>query len=129
MQKWILFLMLFVCAGLLIALGFALWGSLNKKKAQDVANKTPNAKELLDLLQREENSLEQLKNFSSIACKFSKQYLQEMDDFDLEFIVILTAHQNVNAKLILEVERHFKNINPTRKTLLDEALSIGLKHR
>ncbi|WP_300795394.1 hypothetical protein [Helicobacter sp. UBA3407] len=40
-----------------------------------------------------------------------------------------TSHKSVNAKLILEAERHFKQLNPERKTLLEKALNVGLKHR
>ncbi|TLD84073.1 hypothetical protein LS70_004525 [Helicobacter sp. MIT 11-5569] len=129
MQSWILILILFICVLLVIAFGYALWNSKGKKDSKNPSTKIPNAKELLEMLKEKGNSLEQLKSYSKIACAHYEQYMQEIKDFDLEFVAILTAHKNVNAKLILEIERHFKNINPERKALLDQALTVGLGSR
>lgn len=116
------------CFFLLVAFGFALWSNKEKNKIKkDI--KIPNAKELLELLRNDKNSLEDLRRYSDIAYTHYKNYMQECNDFDLKFIADLTTHKNVNAKLILEIERGFKNIDPTRKTLLDQALSLGLKNR
>ncbi|MBX7490256.1 hypothetical protein [Helicobacter turcicus] len=129
MQSWILITILFVCVLLLIAFGFALWNSKTKKNSNTPQTKIPNAQELLELLKAKDNTLESLSKHSQTACKFYERYMDECDDFDLEFVAILTAHKNVNAKLILEIERRFKTLNPARKTLLDKALTFGLGHR
>lgn len=130
MQSWILITILFICVLLLIvAFGFALWNSKTKKDSNTQQIKIPNAQELLELLKAEDNTLESLSKHSQTACKFYERYMEECDDFDLEFVAILTAHKSVNAKLILEIERRFKTLNPSRKTLLDKALSFGLGHR
>ncbi|MCI5969086.1 hypothetical protein [Helicobacter sp.] len=129
MQSWILLTILLICLLFLIALGFALSNSKTKKDSKDTQPKIPNAQELLKLLKTEENTLESLHQYSKTACAFYNRYMQECNDFDLEFIAILSAHKNVNAKLILEIERNFKTLNPARKTLLDKALTLGLGYR
>ncbi|WP_299547734.1 hypothetical protein [uncultured Helicobacter sp.] len=130
MEKWILILIVLICVILLIAFGFALWSGQKKQSSpKKVSNRIPTAKELLELLQDNTNTLADLKAHSNTACANYEHYMQEQSDFDLEFVAILTAHKSVNAKLILEVERNFKSINPARKTLLDQALSLGLGNR
>ncbi len=133
MQKedWILFLVFLIGGLLLIALFFVFLGDkmFNKKETPSDTLKIPNAQELLELLKDKTNDLKKLEQYSKLAFAHYQQYMQEIENFDLEFIAILTSHKSVSAKLILEVERHFKQLNPTRKELLEKALGMGLKHR
>ncbi|MDE5603208.1 MAG: hypothetical protein K2I71_04740, partial [Helicobacter sp.] len=96
---------------------------------QKKQEKIPNAKELLELLQQKDNTLEILYQCSNLAKIHYTSYFQENENFDLEFVGILSSHKNVNAKLILEIEKYFKSINPNRKELLDKALENGLSKR
>ncbi|MBD5164521.1 hypothetical protein [Helicobacter sp.] len=132
MQKedWILFLVFLIGGLLLIALFFVFLGDkFNKKETTSDTLKIPNAQEILELLKDKKNDLKQLEQYSKLAFAHYQQYMQEIESFDLEFITILTSHKGVSAKLILEVERHFKQLNPARKELLEKALGMGLKHR
>ncbi|WP_279127853.1 hypothetical protein [Helicobacter winghamensis] len=129
MESWIFTLILCVCIILLIVFGFALWSGQKTKESKNNKKAIPTAKELLELLRDKNNTLEDLQTYSNTAYTYYERYMQENNDFDLEFIAILTAHKSVNAKLILEIERKFKSINPARKALLDQALTLGLGHR
>ncbi len=131
MQKedWILALIFLICGLLLIALVFALWSNKSAHKEQKSQTKIPSAQELLESLQTKENDLNILREYSKFACENYERYMGEMEDFDLKFIAILTSHKGVNAKLILEIERYFKKLAPSRKELLDQALTVGLEHR
>lgn len=126
------FILVFLIVGLLlIALFFVFLGDKMFGKKQTTQNlpKIPNAQEVLILLKDKDNDLHKLEQYSKLASEHYAQYMQEIENFDLEFVAILTSHKGVNAKLILEVERHFKQQNPERKSLLDQALGMGLKHR
>ncbi|TLD86787.1 hypothetical protein [Helicobacter sp. MIT 05-5294] len=133
MQKedWILFLVFLIVGLLLIALFFVFLGDrmFGKGKTAQNAPKIPNAQEVLTQLKDQSKDLHQLEFYSQLAFAQYAQYMQEVENFDLEFIAILTSHKSVNAKLILEVEKHFKQLNPKRKELLEKALGVGLKRR
>lgn len=130
MQKdsWILLLIIFIIGLLLVALLIALLKQKRVQKSQAI-EKIPSAQELLELLKQKDNTLAKLASYSTLAKAHYMQYMQEIPNFDLEAVAILTAHKNVNSKLILEVEKYFKSLNPSRKELLDKALSIGLSKR
>lgn len=132
MQKgdWILFLVFLIGGLLLIALFFVFLGDKMFHKKQTTPDfKIPNAKEILELLKDKQNDLKKLEQYSNLAFAHYRQYMQEIENFDLEFIAILTSHKGVSAKLILEAEKHFKQLNPARKELLEKALNVGLKRR
>lgn len=130
MQSWVLILIIFVVVSLAVALFIAfLHDKSIKNRIKEKEPKVPNAQELLESLKDKSNDLNKLAQYSNLAYTHYMQYMSEMSDFDLEFIAILTSHKSVNAKLILEAERHFKQLNPERKTLLEKALNVGLKHR
>ncbi|WP_104722556.1 hypothetical protein [Helicobacter mesocricetorum] len=127
-KDWILVL-IFLSIGLVfIALFFIFFFKKNTPQSKK-QEKIPNAKELLELLAQKENTLEMLYQYSNLAKIHHTSYFQESENFDLEFVSILASHKNVNAKLVLEVEKYFKSINPERKELLDKALESGLNKR
>ena len=127
MQSWMLIGIVVICVMLFVAFGFALWST--KKPPILQHSSVPKAQELLGLLRSQENTLQSLRKYSQIACEYYGQYMREYQDFDLEFVAIRTAHKNVNAQLILEIERHFKSLNPSRKGMLDKALTSALGRR
>ncbi|WP_297812505.1 hypothetical protein [uncultured Helicobacter sp.] len=131
MQKEILiFSSIFVIVlVLLIALFIALKREKPRKIQEESNFEIPNASTLLESLKKQNNDLNTLAKYADLAFIHYDRYMEEMPDFDLEFFAILTSHKGVNAKLILEVERHFKQANPARKELLEQALNVGLKHR
>lgn len=130
MQSWILIVIVLVVVILAVALFVAfLRDKSMKNRLKEKEVKIPNAQEILELLKDKKNDLNKLEQYSNLAYIHYKQYMEEMPDFDLDFVAILTSHKGVNAKLILEVERNFKQANPARKELLEKALNMGLEHR
>ena len=124
----ILSIIVLVVLALLIAL-FVAFKREKPKTYQEKEFEIPNATKLLELLKDPSNNLNTLEKYAKYAHSHYAQYMQEVPDFDLEFVTILTAHKGVNAKLVLEIEKKFKALNPERKALLDKALSVGLGHR
>ena len=124
----ILSIIVLVVLALLIAL-FVAFKREKPKTYQEKEFEIPNATKLLELLKDPSNNLNTLEKYAKNAHSHYAQYMQEVPDFDLEFVAILTAHKGVNAKLVLEIEKKFKALNPERKALLDKALSVGLGHR
>ena len=124
----ILSIIVLVVLALLIAL-FVAFKREKPKTYQEKEFEIPNATKLLELLKDPSNNLNTLEKYAKYAHSHYAQYMQEVPDFDLEFVAILTAHKGVNAKLVLEIEKKFKTLNPERKALLDKALSVGLGHR
>lgn len=124
----ILSIIVLVVLALLIAL-FVAFKREKPKTYQEKEFEIPNATKLLELLKDPSNNLNTLEKYAKYAHSHYAQYMQEVPDFDLEFVAILTAHKGVNAKLVLEIEKKFKALNPERKALLDKALSVGLGHR
>lgn len=124
----ILSIIVLVVLALLIAL-FVAFKREKPKTYQEKEFEIPNATKLLELLKDPSNNLNTLEKYAKYAHSHYAQYMQEVPDFDLEFVAILTAHKGVNAKLVLEIEKKFKVLNPERKALLDKALSVGLGHR
>lgn len=130
MQSWILIVIVLVVVILAVALFVAfLRDKSMKNRLKEKEVKIPNAQEILELLKDKNNDLNKLEQYSNLASIHYRRYMEEMPDFDLDFVAILTSHKGVNAKLILEVERNFKQANPARKELLEKALNMGLKHR
>lgn len=123
----VVFIILFVILLLFVWLVFAFLHTKTSKKQTII--KDYSAHEILELVKDSNNSLSALEEYSKIAKAHYHRYMGEISDFDLEFVVVLSAHKHVNAKLILEVERYFKVENPNRATLLDNALGAGLKKR
>lgn len=125
-------LILGVVALIVLALLIALFIAFKREKPKihkENEFEIPNAAKLLELLRDPNNNLNTLTKYADYAHSHYIQYMQEIPDFDLEFVAILTAHKSVNAKLVLEIEKKFKALNPERKALLDKALSVGLGHR
>ena len=125
-------LILSIVALIVLALLIALFIAFKREKPKIHNEKEfeiPNAAKLLELLRDPNNNLNTLTKYADYAHSHYIQYMQEIPNFDLEFIAILTAHKSVNAKLILEIEKRFKALNPERKALLAKALSVGLGHR
>ncbi|MDD6056137.1 MAG: hypothetical protein SOW25_01515 [Helicobacter sp.] len=118
-----------VCIVLLFVALFVALKRQKRAKKEVESLKIPSAEELLELLENKNNDLKKLESLVSLAKAHFRQYTQEISDFDLKVIAILSAHKGVNTKLILDTEKHFSSLNPTRKELLSKALSIGLSNR
>lgn len=127
-KDWILIL-IFLSIGLIFIALFFIFFFYKNTQAPKKQEKIPNAKEILELLGQRGNTLESLQQYSNLAKIHHSSYFQENENFDLEFVSILASHKNVNAKLVLEVEKYFKSMNPNRKELLDKALGSGLNKR
>ncbi|TLE13995.1 hypothetical protein LS72_009270 [Helicobacter apodemus] len=127
-KDWVL-VIIFLSIGLIFISLFFIFFFYKNTQPQKKQEKMPNAKEILELLRQKENTLESLHQYSSLAKIHHTSYFQENENFDLEFVSILASHKNVNAKLVLEIEKYFKSINPNRKELLDKALESGLNKR
>ncbi|PZT47375.1 hypothetical protein B6S12_09395 [Helicobacter valdiviensis] len=128
-EDWILVLVFLVIGLLFIGLVFVFF-TFRGKEAKEVSIKARlSAKELLEFLNTKENDLQKLQEYSEIAKSYYLEYLEEYSDFDVEFVVGLSSHKAVNAKLVLEVERYFKKINPAREKLIEKALVKGLDRR
>ncbi|CAM2950017.1 hypothetical protein [Helicobacter burdigaliensis] len=127
-EDWILVLVFLIIGLLFIGLVFVFF-AFGGKENQHSSKSKLSAKELLKALNAKENDLQKLQEYSEIAKNYYLEYLEEYKDFDVEFVVGLSAHKSVNAKLVLEVERYFKKINPTREKLIERALVKGLDKR
>lgn len=101
----------------------------NKESKDEPQEDIPTPKDLIVLLENKKNTLKELEHYSQIALKHYRHYMQQMPNFDLEFLIVLVAHKSVNAKLILEVERFFKSSDPNRVEVIEKALGVGLKGR
>lgn len=120
-------IILFAIFILFVALVFAFIKTNNRNKRVQVDDYS--ALEILSILEDSNNTLERLKYYSDIAKMHYNRYMGEVENFDLKVVAILSSHKSVNAKLVLEVERYFKNENPSRKQLIDKALGAGLSNR
>lgn len=122
---WILGICVFL---LLVAFIFAMFFLKNPKKKTE-NEKRMKAKDLLILAKKADNSLDKLSEYVEIAKQDYGEFMRENENFDVEFLMILTAHKNINAPLLLGLEKFFKNQSPSRAPFLEKALGEALGKR
>lgn len=129
MQQEFLFLVLMGAVIGILFLGLLVAFLSRKPKASNAIEKIPSAQEILEVLKQKDKSLEDLKKCVKLAKIHYSTYMEEILDFDVQFVLLLATHKAVNAKLLLEIESYFKNANPSRKEIVDKALGVGVANR
>ncbi|MCL9818865.1 hypothetical protein [Helicobacter colisuis] len=129
MQQDFLFLVLMSAVIGILFLGLLAAFLLKKPKVAKEAKNFPRAQEILEALKQKDKSLEDLKKCVNLAKIYYNAYMEEILDFDVQFVLLLATHRAVNAKLLLEIESYFKSANPSRKEIVDKALEVGVTNR
>lgn len=129
MQRDFLVLVLISAAIGILFLGLLFAFLLGKSKTPKKAEKIPSAREVLEALGQGSKTLEDLGECVGLAKAHYCDYMEEIADFDVQFVVLLAAHKAVSAKLLLEVESYFKSMDSSRKEILSKALGAGVARR